>query len=358
MPEQLDELIREDVRATAPRPSDEFLTTMERRVEQGFPRRKRRFAAFRGFAPALAALLVALVIAVPIATIDGGTDESDEGLGGGADSAQVEEQSGGGSTAEPLSTAPAGEAARAPSPPPADAGAAGGGGSTGAPAQRSRRVVERSTALELQTGSDEFDETTAGVLEVADATGSIVQTSNVSERDGRGYATYDLRVPSSRLDDALRDLSRLAKVTSRTSSSDDITAPYVSARNALDDARDQRRALLRALANADTANETDAIRARLRDARQRIAAAEAAVRGLRVRADRSRVSVTVESTGKVTDTAWTPGDALDDAGRILEVSLGVLLVVGAVLAPLALLGLLAAAGARILRRRRREAALG
>jgi hypothetical protein len=54
---------------------------------------------------------------------------------------------------------------------------------------------------------------------------------------------------------------------------------------------------------------------------------------------------------------WTPGDALHDAGRVLEVLAGAALVGGAVLLPLALLAAAAAIAARALRRRRRESAL-
>src|SRR3712207_8873846 len=57
-----------------------------------------------------------------------------------------------------------------------------------------------------------------------------------SEGEGRAVATYDLRVPASRLDDVLRELSELGRVTSRTASANDITRPYVSARDRLADA--------------------------------------------------------------------------------------------------------------------------
>ncbi len=66
--------------------------------------------------------------------------------------------------------------------------------------------------------------------------------------------------------------------------------------------------------------------------------------------------MTVRSTGE--SGAWTPGDALDDAGRILQVIVGILLVVGALLAALALLVLAAVLAARLMRRRRRNAVLG
>ena len=222
-----------------------------------------------------------------------------------------------------------------------------------------RRFVERTTTLELETDGDEFADATAGVLRVADATGTIVQRSNVAESDGKGLATFDLRVPASRLDEVLRDLSELGKVTTRSASSDDITASYVSAADRLQDARDERRALLRALSRADGENEADALRARIGLARARIARAERDVRRVRSRVDRAKVAVTVRSTGALSDGgAWTPGDALDDAGRVLEVTVGVAVITGAVLLPFAILASLWVAGTRVTRRRRREAALG
>jgi hypothetical protein len=233
-------------------------------------------------------------------------------------------------------------------------------GETGANfTNRRSRDVERRTGLELTPGSDTFDEVTAGVLRIADASGTIVQRSSVDEREGRGYATYDLRVPASEVDDVLADLSELAPVKARTATARDITAATVSAEARLDDARQERRALLRALGRADSDREAGALRARLRDARVRISRAERDVRRLRARSDRARVDVTVASTGRNGDGgAWTPRDALGDAGRVLEVAAGVVLVAGAVALPFALLLAAAAAAARLTRRRRREAALG
>ena len=338
MPEQLDmERFAEDVRATAPRPRPEFTERLEKRVEAGFPRqRKARFGSLRPLVPALATLLIVVGIGAPLAVIGNNSGSDDDSGGGG-----VVDTSG------PAS----GESAPAPSVQP---NVAPDSGSRFAPS--GRRVVERRTQMELETPADEFDATTAEVLAIADRTGTIVQRSGVSESNGRGVATYDLRVPSSRLDDVLGELSGLGKVTSRSASADDITAASVAARDRLADARAERRALLRALERADTPAEADALRARLRDARQAIARAERDVRRVRARADRSRVDLTVRSTGS--SGAWTPGDALDDAERVLEVTLGVLLVTAAVLAPFALLALLAAGAGRLVRRRRREAVLG
>jgi hypothetical protein len=55
--------------------------------------------------------------------------------------------------------------------------------------------------------------------------------------------------------------------------------------------------------------------------------------------------------------AWTPGDAFDDALRVLEVAVGVALIAAAVLLPLALIWLLAWLARRGVSRRRRERAL-
>jgi hypothetical protein len=347
------EQLREDVRATAPEPRPDFAARLERRVEAGFeaakPPREPRRLSLRGPAVVLACTAALAVVVGLAASVDTGTDEEEGGsaAGGSAELAEPAPERGGGASNE--SAAP--DRDRSPvtlAPGPATEQSGGA----------RRRVVEQHAALELETAADEFADVTAGVLRVADDTGSIVQRSTVDERDGRGFAQYDLRIPASRLDEAMADLSRLGHVTSRRASTQDITAPYVSAANRLEDARAERRALLKALERADTEAEADALRQQIRLARDRIVIAERDVRALQRRADRARVSVTVQSTGRRSAGAWTPGDAVDDAGRILEVAAGVVVVTAAALAPFALLGLLAALARRAVRRRRREAALG
>ena len=362
MPELED--LMEDVRATAPKPRDAFLATMEQRVERRLPRRGPRFPALRALAPALATLLIVVGIGAPIALMDNGSD--DEGSTGGSvvtqesDEALSGEAAGGGGDAAQSAPAPmAPESSAAPITTARYGRDQAAGGADQAPG-RVKRLVEQRHTLTVETPSDEFDDTAAEVLNVADSTGTIVQTSNVSERDGRGRATFDLRVPSSRVDDVLRDLSELGKVTERRAAREDITGVYVSAQNRLEDARDTRRALLEALERADTAAEADALRARIADARRRIAAAERDIRRTRARADRSRVALTVESSGRVSDegSTWTPGDAASDAVRVLEVAVGVALIALAVITPFAILALILVAWSRLLRRRAREAALG
>lgn len=351
------ELLEDDLRAIAPQVDEAFVARLEARVEEGFAKpkkpKRRRALGDSLWKPAFglaACVLLVVVVAASVLSSPGGDDSGESSSSGGSGAAApsaVEERSPA-SGGDESGASGASSTSVPPTPAPAQADQV-------APGSKPRKREQR-TALELATGEDDFPETTAGVLRVADATGSIVQRSDVSEQDGSGYATYDLRVPTSRLPEALAQLSRLADVRSRTSSVQDITASYVSARDRLQDARDERRALLRALERAETPGQRSDIRRRLADTRRRIARAESALRRVEARSDRARVDVTVRSTGE--QGAWTPGDALDDAGRILEVVAGVVLVVGAVVLPLVLVALALSYGLRLTRRRRRASVLG
>jgi hypothetical protein len=131
----------------------------------------------------------------------------------------------------------------------------------------------------------------------------------------------------------------------------------------LADARAERRGLLRALARATTPAQIDSLKARLRDARSTIGRLDGDLAALRRRADLSTVSLTIHGAarkaggGAPSGGGWSPGDAAHDALRVLEVMVGVALVALAIAAPLGLLGLAIALGARSFRRRGRERAL-
>ena len=273
------ELLEDDIRATAPQPDPEFVARLERRVKAGFskpakapkPAKQPRFRFRPVLAGAVCVVLVAGFTATAVLDESADTIDSYSSSGGAAESVPEPNAA---PMQEVSPAAPQDPAARV------------------APGSEPRKREVR-TALDLTTPADEFSDTTAGVLRVADATGTIVQSSNVSESNGSDVARYDLRVPTSRLDDVMRDLSELGEVERRTEDVQDVTASYVSARDRLQDARDVRRALLRALERADSEGQRSAIRARLRDARVQIAAAEAQVRRVRARTDRATVAVTV-----------------------------------------------------------------
>jgi hypothetical protein len=197
------------------------------------------------------------------------------------------------------------------------------------------------------------------VIRVTDSVHGFVARSSVTSGQ---EATFELRIPSAQLPRALSDLSRLAHVRERTQATEDITSVVVSARDRLDNARAERRGLLRRLARADTDVQAAALRARLRVVSRQIAAAKASLARAQNRARFATVDVEVVADRSAARPgggggAWTPGDALHDAGRILELAAGVVLVAGAALLPVALVALLAWLAGRRAVRRRREAAL-
>ncbi len=198
------------------------------------------------------------------------------------------------------------------------------------------------------------------VMRIIDATNGIVTSSTMTDNTAdTANTTFDLRIPAARLEATLARLSELGTVRTRTQSSLDITSSFVAPRDRLQEARAERQALLRALAKADTANETASIKARLRVAGQEIAAARSELRQLAQRANYSAVSLTLEPRREAGAAGgpWTPKDALRDAAGILRYAAGVLLLVLAIGLPLAMLVGLGYAGARAVRRRRRHRAL-
>ena len=385
---ELEELVR-DVRATAPEMSPGFAARLQHEVAEGFPTSQER-VPLRGrgallarrwvllpAAGSLAAALVALVVVLGATGENGARDVAVNQPGavtsGGSEAAipaddagaELDSSAGGGSggsagagSADRKAAAPAPSATSvppsAPQVQPVDP-------SPTAIAPARARKVERSAVLALRTPDAEFERTTDAVIATVARFDGIVANSQIGASDSMGgEATFELRIPTERLDRALAALSKLGHVTERNQSLQDITSSFSSAQERLTDARAERRGLLRALGRATTQTRIDAIKAQLRSVSSRIAGLKGELSSLRRRADLSRVDVTVRGggeSGTVGGGDWTPGDAAGDALRVLEVVAGVALVALAVLAPLALLGAAVALAVRGGRRRRRESAL-
>jgi hypothetical protein len=354
-------LLVADVRAARPEPDPTFLAALDAKVHAGFPREhgaagaparapwharlRRPQVLVPGVGGALAAVLLALVAAG--GSHDHGSSSSSPGAAAPTIARQDDSAatSGGGASAE--SAAPTAKTAP------------GGATSLAAPAPSAPRRVERAVQLTLTPAPADVQTVADGVVRETQAAGGYVARSSVSTADGGGSAQFTLRIPTASLDDALARLSKLAHVGSLTQHARDITATFTSAAERLSDARAERRALLQALGRASTDRQVASLKARLAENRAEITRRQAALAAVARRANLATVQVAVEGTGKPKQGggAWTPGDALHDAGRVLEVAGGVALVAGAVLAPLAVLAALAAALARTARRRRRETAL-
>lgn len=218
-----------------------------------------------------------------------------------------------------------------------------------------KREVERTVSMTLSTERSEVPEVADGVVEVTDRYKGFVVSSNVSEGAEVARASFDLRIPTARLQEAVADLSGLAHVKSRNEGSLDITAPTVSARERTADAKAEIDGLLEQLAAAGSTTESEAIRAQLRSARAELAAARNELQSLEQRAQLTAVSLTV--TGDGDGGPWTIGDAADDALDVLRAVAGAALITLAVLVPLALIGFLFWLANRALVRRGRESAL-
>jgi hypothetical protein len=340
----LSALVR-DVRAQAPPMAPAFADRLDERVREGFPR-KRRFPSRRVLVPALgfaASVLLAIVVVA-----NNGADEHQPAslsapVAAEQDSSASSGASSGASTAAP---APAAKSV-APAPPQTSLGGT--------------RRVERSAQLTLTTARDDVQNVSDDVIAVTQAAGGVVASSQVETGDGGGSASFDLRIPTAKLDETIKRLSDLAHVGSLSQGSTDITAPFLSAADRVSEVRAERRGLLRALGRATTDREIDTLKARLRANRSALSQAKGELQALRRRATHASVGVVVQGTGTARGHdgggAWTPRDALRDAQRVLEVAAGVALVALAIALPLTLLAGLAGLASRTLRRRRRAHAL-
>src|SRR5215218_9779521 len=226
------------------------------------------------------------------------------------------------------------------------------------------RKVERTASIELGTDADRVDDVAQGVLGVVGRYDGIVDESSVQSGATGGTAQFQLRIPAVRLQPALAALSRVpdTHVLARTDDTIDVNQAYVSVRRRLTNARAERAGVVRALANADTEDETLRLRARLDALERTIAEVERAQRALDRRVDYSRVSVAVRGgadggTVPVDNGSFTLGDAAHDALRVLEVAAGVIVIAAAALLPAALLAALVWPLTRTIRRRSRELAL-
>jgi hypothetical protein len=215
-------------------------------------------------------------------------------------------------------------------------------GGAKAMAGRPHRDIERSAEIGLLAEPDDVADDSAAVFAaVHDAHGIVLRSTTTSGK--RAGANFELMIPSARLGDALAAFSAIDEVRTRHETTEDITAPTVTASEKLRDSRARIDSLLAQLAGAETEAEMTAIEAQLEGERRHAANLRAQLGKLEQRTDFSRVSVKIETGESSTDSggSWGIGDAFGDAGHILGIAAGVTLIGFAVLGPLALIGLLA-----------------
>ena len=315
-----------------------FSRELDARAAAGFAKPRRRWRIALPYVAVPATGLAAVVIAIGVSSHD--TPTSSPGVLSSLPAQQAPAEDSAGSA----SSGVASNAARAP-----EAAKAVGG-----------RVQERNAALTLVAPAKDVADVGDRIIATADQVGGFVESSNVRATDGSdGGGDFQLRVPVGRLDDALGRLSRLAHVSERSQGSQDITGARNHARDLLQEALAERKSLLTQLAAATTTTEIEAIKAKLRDVAARIDAYTASLAHVNRRARFAAVSVTLTTSAQhtvvpVDDGKWTPKDALRDAGRVLEVAAGVLVIAVSIALPLILLALLAGLALRVSGRRGRN----
>ncbi|MDX6664029.1 MAG: hypothetical protein QOG68_235 [Solirubrobacteraceae bacterium] len=365
-------LVADEVRAGTPAMTPAFAARLDAAVADGFPaapaaagsggRRRPRLTPALGLAGAAAA---AVVIGVSLQSSTNGIPREGSSSSASSSSTAADSAASAGKSAAAPAIVESSPTPSAATPAPSSANSTAGQDRATAvpPPGAGPRRIQRAADLTISTPIGKLQDTSDAVTAVSDRLGGYVQSSNVSANGDAGEATFDLRIPSSRLDDAMAALSRLGHVRARTQQTQDITASFSSALSRLQDARAERRALLRALATATTPGEVESLQARLRIARSQIIAAGGELAQVRRASNLARISVTVLGVaGETGATAgkgkpWTPGRALHDAVRVLSVAASVAIVTVAGAVPAALLGLMALLAFRAYRRRRRELAL-
>jgi hypothetical protein len=385
---RLEELERE-LRAERPEIDADFARKLDDWAAAGFPRGgelgskrgtsvRKRFARRRTrprkrprrtwlgtWAPAGGvAVFLALVVALGVTSNSGDSDDADSGGGGeaafeAAPPAKSVPDVGDAARAAPEAQALSGESAR-------------GNQRLAAPFLRDRGTsrpahgkIAQDVNLALASAPEDFRDTADSVLDVVDDHGGFVLRSSVSGGDPGvegarpGRASFDTRIPAGQLQPAIAALSDLGHVVSRTDGTKDITNRFNDAKRRIATYTESRERLLKRLEDATTETEQDAIRAQLRIVEAQLADAQDDLGNAQQRVQLVPVSVTVASDESVTgsDGEWGLGDALDDAGQVLTVAGGVLVIGVAAVLPLAILAILAWFVADRARQRARERTL-
>jgi hypothetical protein len=230
------------------------------------------------------------------------------------------------------------------------------------PFPNGRKIIQ-SAQLSLSTPPRLVEQVSQEVFNTVGQAHGIVKQSTVTATGGPGgYAQFQLSLPSPALPQTMASLSTLphARVLSRTDATQDVNDSYQADQRRLGDARALRASLLKQLAAAVTQGQIDSLTARIHDAESAISSDQATLGSLQHQIAYSQVTLTINSGAVPVPTTgsggFTLGRAAHDAGRVLTVAAGVVLIGLAALLPVGLLvALFWWIGARVRHRRRLQA---
>lgn len=212
-----------------------------------------------------------------------------------------------------------------------------------APGGRPRRVV-RDVRQTVRVDPDGVARAAADVTRIVQDAGGYVAASSIRERGSGAGGTFEIVVPSARLNETVAALSRTGRPVRLERSSTDVTNRATSLQDRLADLRADRAALRLQLARTVDEDRRAARRRELRLLSSRVTQLERQRDALRDSTANSRVSLRLTtskgasaSAPKADDGRWGLDDAWRDAGRVLQTVAGVLLIAAVVLLPIGLI---------------------
>jgi hypothetical protein len=220
-----------------------------------------------------------------------------------------------------------------------------------------RIVREGSMRVEVDEGG--FDRAFNRVLETAARLGGTVVSSNAtSDDEGLTSGTVTVRVPSDDYDALLTAIAQIGTVRDRSITSQDVSAEFVDLEARLRHNQAQERFYLSLLERAESVEDAIAVQQQVDDIQQAIEQIEGRLTYLEERTSFSRLTVELFEAGS----AFQPAGAEPTFAHYWEMArnalvnvLGMALVLGTVLLPFAVIGLLIFVAVRRLRPARRRA---
>ncbi len=225
--------------------------------------------------------------------------------------------------------------------------------------QKMGRKVAAAAQITLGTDPDGVQDVANDVIKVVDEHNGIVMDSSVSDGEaGTAGAEFNLSIPSGQVESAISDLSGIADLRERTQETEDITAPFNTTSDRLKTSRARIKGLLGELENAYTDEDRQRVERRLRNERWTARHLQQRMNRLEKRVNMTPISVSVVTDENGSDNSgWGVGDAFDDAGRLLGIAAGVMLIALAISIPIGLMVLIVLAINRGWVRRARNRAL-
>jgi hypothetical protein len=214
-----------------------------------------------------------------------------------------------------------------------------------APLDAKRRVI-KDVEQTVRINPGDVAKSAERVTTIVQDAGGYLGSSEVRERGSNAGGTFQVVVPTGRLDATVAALSKIGRPVRLERSSTDVTDQATSLADQLADLRSDRAAARLALAKTVDPAKRAARRRELTLLSSRVASLQGQVDALRRQTATSRIDLRLTTTKAaedepvpaVDDGKWGIGDAWHDAGRVLEVGGGVVLIGGVIVLPLIALG--------------------